>query len=83
MDDRFDAVLLDDGRDQGLVAGLADHQRHAAGDRPVEAGGQIVEHDRALACRDQRVDHMASDVARAAGDQDRHECSQSLFLPNS
>ena len=65
--------FLDDGRDQRLVAGLADDQRHALGDRPVEAGREIVEHDDALARRDQRIDHVAADVAGAAGDQDRHE----------
>ena len=43
------------------------------GDRPVEAGRQIVEHDDALAGVDQRVDHVAADIAGAAGDQDRHE----------
>ena len=73
MDDRLDAVLLDQRRHQRLVAGLALDERHALGDRPVEAGGQVVEHDDALARRDQRVDHVAADVAGAAGDQNRHE----------
>ena len=37
-----------------------------------EAGRQIVEHDHALAGVDQRVHHVAADIAGAAGDQDRH-----------
>ena len=81
MDDGLDAVFLDDLGDEVLIAGLADDQRYAAGDRPIEAGGQVVEHDRAIARRDQRVDHMTSNVARAAGDQDRHDCSQSRLSP--
>ena len=61
-------VLLDDGRYQILVPGLADHEGDARGDRPVESGRKIVEHDDALARRDERVDHVAADVAGAAGD---------------
>ena len=72
MDDRLDAVLLDELGDQRLVAGIADDQRHALGDRPVEAGGQVVEHDDRLAGLDQRMDHVAADIAGAAGDQNRH-----------
>ena len=42
-------VLADDARDQRLVAGLADDERHALGDGPVETRRQVVEHDDALA----------------------------------
>ena len=42
------------------------------GDRPVEAGREIVEHDDPLAGVEQRMDHVAADIAGAAGDQDRH-----------
>ena len=63
---------LDELCDQRLIAGLAEDQRHALGDRPVEAGREVVEHDDLLARRDQRIDHVAADVAGAAGDQDRH-----------
>ena len=64
--------LADETGDQRLVAGLADDERHALGNGPVEAGGQIVEHDDALAGVDQRMDHVAADIAGAAGDQDCH-----------
>ena len=57
---------------QRLIADVADHELGARRHRPVEAGGEIVEHDHALAGVDQRVDHVAADVAGAAGDQDRH-----------
>ena len=56
-------------RDQRLIAGLADHKRRA-GCAPAQsnAGGQIVEHDDALARIAQRVDHVAADITGAAGD---------------
>ena len=79
MDDRLDAVLLDQRGDQRLVAGLALDQQRFRRHRPVEAGRQIVEHDHALAGRDQRVDHVAADVAGAARDQDRHAKSGSVI----
>ena len=66
---RCSAISL---RDQRLIADVADDERHARRHRPVEAGGEVVEHDHALAGVDQRVDHVAADVAGAAGDQDRH-----------
>ena len=37
-----------------------------------KAGRQIVEHDHALAGIDELVDHVAADIAGAAGDQDCH-----------
>ncbi len=67
---RCSAISL---RDQRLIAGLADDERHAFGHRPVEAGREVVEHDHALAGIDQRVHHVAADIAGAAGDQDRHD----------
>ena len=36
------------------------------------AGGQIVEHDHALAGIGKLHQHHAADIARSAGDQDRH-----------
>ena len=72
MDDGVDPMLRDQRRDQRLVAGLADDKRHVLRHRPVEAGRQIVEHHHALAGIDERVDHVAADIAGAAGDQDRH-----------
>jgi hypothetical protein len=41
-------------------------------DRPFEAGREIVEHHYAFAGIDKRVNHVTSDIAGAAGDQDRH-----------
>ncbi len=72
MDDGIDAVFADEARDQRLVAGLADDERHAFGDGPVEARRQIVEHDHALAGIDELIDHVAADIAGAACDQDCH-----------
>ena len=72
MDDRLDVMLADELRHQRLVAGLADDERHAFGDRPAMAGGQIVEHDDAFAGIGQFQHHLAADIAGAAGDQNRH-----------
>ena len=74
MDDRVDAVLSRmTPADELLVAAVADNKRHAGRDRPVVAGGKIVEHDHALAGIDEFKHHVAADIAGSAGDQDRHE----------
>jgi len=58
-----------------LIAGFADDERHACSDGPTMSGGEIVEYDDALAGIDQVVDHLAADITRTAGDQDRHGCN--------
>ena len=77
MDDRLDVVVLDQLGDQRLVADVADDRQHRRGQRGGKSGGQVVEHDDALAGIDQRVHGMASDIACAAGDQHGHG-----FLPS-
>ena len=72
MDDRFDAVVLDQFGNESLVADTADDRQHSRGQGGGEAGGEVVEHDDALAGIDQRVHGMASDITGAAGDQHRH-----------
>src|SRR5215470_12496730 len=72
MNDGVDLVFLDQRSDELLIAGLGDDQRHTSGDSPVEAGCEVVKHDRALAAVDEGVDHMASDIAGAAGHQHGH-----------
>jgi hypothetical protein len=59
--------------------GLAD-EGNAHGDRPLKSGRKIVEHDDALAGREERVEHVAADVAGAAGDQNRHLCCPLLVV---
>ena len=82
VDDGVDAVVADDARHQRLVAGFADDQRHAGGDGPVEAGGEVVEHDDSLAGVDQLMNHVAADIATAARDQDCH-VGQSISVANT
>jgi hypothetical protein len=72
MDDGVHAMLRDQRGDASLVTGFADDERHALRHRPVETGGEIVEHHHALAGIEERENHVASDIAGAAGDQDRH-----------
>jgi hypothetical protein len=64
-----------------MIAGFADGERHALRQRPVEAGREIVEHDHTFARVDERVHHMASDIAGAAGNQDRHATVRSHAVP--
>ena len=68
-----DPMLGDEAGDQRLVAGVADHHGHALGDRPGEAGGEVVEHDDPLPRVGEGMDHVASDVSGAAGNEDRHD----------
>ena len=74
----LNAMLADDGAHEILVADIADDQRRLRRHRPAEAGRQIVEDDDALAGVDEFENHMAADIAGAAGDQDAH-CATSLL----
>ena len=78
MDDRIDPVLLDETLDQRLIAAVADDERHARGNGPVESGGKVVEHDDALAGIDEVEHHVATDIAGSAGDEDRHAVTRFL-----
>ena len=75
----LDRVLADELGDQRLVADIADDKRHRLRQRRAKSGGQIVEHDDALAGIRQRVHHMTADIAAAAGDQDGHESHPLAF----
>ena len=73
MNDGLDRVLLDDGRYHILVPDVADDKGHARGNRPIETGRKIVQHDDGFAGVHQRMNHVAADIAGAAGDQNRHD----------
>ena len=72
MDDRVDLVLPDQPLEQWLVADVAVDQHRLRGNRPGEAGREIVENDDPLAGIDQVPHHMAADIAAAASDQYAH-----------
>jgi hypothetical protein len=72
MDDRFDLVLGDQPADQRLIAAVALDECRLGRDRPGKAGREVVEDDDGLARVDQLPDHMAADVAGAAGDKYAH-----------
>jgi hypothetical protein len=72
MDDGGYLTFRDQAGNQRIVAGLADDEGNAARYRPFESGGQIVEHDDALAAFDEGVNHVAADITGAASDQDCH-----------
>ena len=72
MQDGADAVLGHERVEETRVAHVAHDRRHSGGDRPIEAGRQIVQHDHPLAGIDELVRHLASDIAGAAGDEDGH-----------
>ncbi len=73
MDDRLDAVLLDEPFHERRVAGIALDEGHALRHRPAKARGEVVEHDRRDAAIQQVEDHMAADITGAAGNEDRHQ----------
>jgi ribonuclease PH len=58
-----------------LVSGIADDERRARRHRPVESGGQIIEHHDLVSGIEEGVNRVAADVAGAASDQDRHVVS--------
>ena len=66
-------VRGDHALDEVLVGGIADEQRHAFGQERGKTGGQVVDHDDAFAGFRQRVNHVTSDIAGAAGDKHGHE----------
>jgi len=55
-----------------LVTDVADDERRALRYCPIETARKVVEHHDALARVDERMNHVTSDIAGAAGDQDRH-----------
>ena len=67
MGDGVDAVGLQGAQHQLVIADIADHERHALRHRPAEAGRQIVENHGPVARIEQGQNHMAADIARAAG----------------
>ena len=72
MHHRLDLAALHQPVEEHAVADIADDELGLARHRPVEAGRQIVEHDDALAAIDELQDHVAADIAAAAGDQNAH-----------
>jgi hypothetical protein len=72
MDNGVDLVLRDQRGHARLISDVADDERRALRYRPIETGRVVVEHHDALAGIDERMNHVASDIAGAAGDQDRH-----------
>ena len=72
MDDGVDPKLGDQRRHARLISGVTDDEQRALRYRPIETGREIVEHHDALSGIDQCVNHVASDIACAAGDQDCH-----------
>jgi hypothetical protein len=55
-----------------LISDVTDDEGGAIRYRPIETGREVVEHHDALAGIDERMNHVASDIAGAAGDLDRH-----------
>src|SRR4029078_1758127 len=72
MDDRVDAVAVEDAPDQPLIADIALDQGGALWNRPGDAGGQIIEDDHRLAGVQQLECHMAADVSGSSGHENAH-----------
>jgi hypothetical protein len=72
MDNGVDPKRGDERAHARLISNIADDERRARRHRPVEAGGQIIEHHGLLSGFEEGVNHVAADVAGAARDQDCH-----------
>ncbi len=77
MNDGIDAMRLDDGTHQRLIADVADDRQYWLGQRGAKSGGEVVEHDDAFAGVDQLMDRVTADITRAAG----HQYGHGRFLP--
>ncbi len=77
--DRVDLVLGDEPRHQGEIADVSDDE-FPGGDRLPKAFDEVVEDDDLFGRFAQLPDHVATDVAGAAGDQN---CPFSQNLPPS
>src|SRR6516164_6325528 len=80
MDNSVNPMLRDQRGYAQLIADVTDDERRALRYCPIETGREVVEHHDALACIDERVNHVASDIAGPAGDQDRHAMARSNSL---
>ena len=80
MDNGVDSVLRDQRGHARSISDVTDDERGALRYRPIETGREVVEHHDALAGIDERMDHVASDIAGAAGNQDRHAGDPLLSL---
>ena len=58
--------------DQVLVPGIADEQWDTFGQERRKAGREVVDHGNAFAGFHQRLNHVTSDIAGAAGDKHGH-----------
>jgi hypothetical protein len=72
MNNSIDSMLGDQFSHERLIAGVADEEQGALRYRPIETGRKIVKYYDALAGVYERVNHVASDIAGATGNQDRH-----------
>src|SRR5262249_60079559 len=54
------------------ISDFTQDERGALAYRPIKPGREVVEHHAALAGTDERMTHVASDIAATAGNQDRH-----------
>src|SRR3954452_4836429 len=73
MNDAFYASGSDHALDEVFVSCIADEKRNAFGQKRREAGRQIIDDDYALAGFRQRLNHVTSAIACAAGDKHAHE----------
>src|SRR5262249_62013047 len=68
MDNGVDLVLRDQRGHARLISDVADDKRRALRYRPIKTGREVVEQHDALAGIDERMNHVAFDIAGAAGD---------------
>jgi len=73
MDNGVDPMRGDERAHARLIPGIAYDERRTWRHRPIEPGGQIIEHHGSGV--EEGKNHVAADVAGAAGNQDCHAVS--------
>jgi hypothetical protein len=65
-------VLVEDPLEEGAVEDRSARERDRAREEPELPGGEVVEHDRPEAGREELTDDVGADVAGAAGHEPGH-----------
>jgi hypothetical protein len=72
MNDRSHVVGAHRAHNKVGVSDIANDKRRLRRDGPTIPGRQVVEYDDFLPATDEFKDHVAADIAGAAGDEDCH-----------
>src|SRR5205085_4446550 len=77
---RVDALLAQHGSHQIDVTGIALDKARITRHQFANTGTEIIDDNDMLPAFEQSIDHVAADIAGAAGDEDRHEAPPRFWL---